>query len=136
MYIYSVYFYILLHLYLLLGYVVCLDPPIYDVCSTLPCGANAECREHNGAGSCTCLQNYYGDPYIGCKPECLQSSDCNLNKACINTKCVNPCINACGENAECSVINHAPMCYCIAGYTGNALFSCHPIPDNGKTSLV
>lgn len=83
------------------------------------------------------MQNYYGDPYISCRPECLQSTDCDSNMACINTKCVNPCINSCGDYAECSVINHVPMCYCIAGYTGNALFSCHPIPDNGKIlSLV
>lgn len=107
-----------------------------DVCSTIPCGANAVCREHNGVGSCTCMQDYFGDPYFGCKPECLQSFDCPCNFACINAKCVDPCENACGMNSECSVVNHSPMCYCIPGYTGNAVFGCHPIPDNGKTSLA
>lgn len=79
------------------------------------------------------MQGYFGDPYFCCKPECLQSFDCPRNFACINAKCVDPCENACGMNAECSVVNHSPMCYCSAGYTGNALFGCHPIPDNGKT---
>lgn len=113
------------------GIVILYTPP--DICSTIPCGANAICREHNGVGSCACLPDYYGDPYFGCKPECLQSFDCPCNFACINAKCVDPCENACGMNAECSVVNHSPMCYCIPDYTGNALFGCYPVPDNGKT---
>lgn len=106
-----------------------------DICSTTTCGCNSICREHNGVGSCTCMQDYFGDPYIGCRPECLQSFDCPFNFACINAKCVDPCENSCGMNAECSVINHSPMCYCAPGYTGNAVIGCHPIPDNCKTSL-
>lgn len=79
------------------------------------------------------MQNYFGDAFIGCRPECLQNSDCTFNMACINMKCTNPCSNACGANAECACVNHNPMCYCNSDYTGNALYGCHPIPDNGKS---
>lgn len=127
-------FYFVIALWVNSYIVVSYTPP--DVCSATPCGTNAICKEHNGVGSCTCMKDYYGDPYFGCKPECLQSFDCPCNFACINTKCVNPCENACGMNAECSVVNHAPMCYCVPGYTGNALYGCHPIPDNSKCLIV
>lgn len=103
-----------------------------DPCVPSPCGANAICRECNGVGACLCMSDYFGDPYLGCRPECLQSSDCPFNKACVNMRCADPCLNACGANAECFVVNHSPMCHCVSGYTGNAMFSCHLIPDNGK----
>lgn len=82
------------------------------------------------------MQDYFGDPYIGCRPECLHSFDCPCNFACINAKCVDPCENSCGMNAECSVVNHSPMCFCTPGYTGNALVGCHPVPDNCKAFVV
>lgn len=113
--------------------VVVLYEPILADC--LQCGPNAVYREQNGVGACVCMQNYFGDPFIGCRPECLQSTDCAFNLACINSKCVDPCNNACGLNAECACVNHNPMCYCIPGHTGNALYGCHPIPDNGKSSV-
>ena len=93
-------------------------------CNPSPCGANAICNERNHAGSCTCLPEYFGDPYIGCRPECVTNSDCDRNKACVNNKCINPCFGACGENAFCRVSNHAPACSCLPGYTGNALNAC------------
>lgn len=97
-------------------------------CEPSPCGANAICRERNGAGSCVCLPEYFGDPYSGCRPECVLSTDCARNKACINNKCKDPCPGTCGVNAECRVSNHAPSCFCLQGFTGNALTACHPIP--------
>lgn len=106
--------------------------PPESICSTTTCGTNAICNEHTGVGSCSCMQDYFGDPYIGCRPECLQSFDCPCNFACINAKCVDPCENSCGMNAECSVVNHSPMCFCAPGFTGNALVGCHPVPDNCK----
>lgn len=88
---------------------------------------NAICREQNNAGSCTCLPDHIGDPYIGCRPECVMNSECPKNRACINNKCKDPCPGTCGINAECYVINHSPSCSCIAGYTGNPLQTCHEI---------
>lgn len=94
-------------------------------CNPSPCGANAICKERNGVGSCTCITEYFGDPYTSCRPECVTNSDCPRDKACTNNKCINPCQGICGINAECHVNNHAPSCTCLAGYTGNPLNACH-----------
>lgn len=100
-------------------------------CLPSPCGANAECREHNGAGSCMCLPEYIGNPYEGCRPECVLNSDCAPNKACVRNKCVDPCPGTCGQNANCQVINHLPSCTCVNGYTGDPFRYCSLI---GKTN--
>lgn len=104
-------------------------------CTPSPCGANAVCREQNGAGSCTCLPEYFGDPYVGCRPECVMNSDCPRTRSCINSKCVDPCPGTCGGNSECHVVNHAPTCTCIAGYIGNPFTACTPQPES-KTYLI
>lgn len=103
-----------------------------DPCHPSPCGANAICKERNGAGSCQCLPEFSGDPYTGCRPECVLNSECPQEKACINNKCVNPCIGICGSYAECRVINHAPSCTCAIGYVGNPLVACHPEPKPAR----
>lgn len=104
-------------------------------CNPSPCGANALCKERNNVGSCVCLPEYFGDPYTGCRPECVTNSDCPRDKACTNNKCRDPCPGVCGLNAECRVYNHAPSCLCIAGYIGNAQTSCH-LPPPSKTILL
>ena len=103
-----------------------------DPCNPSPCGANAVCKERNGAGSCTCLPEYSGDPYTGCRPECVLNTDCNRARACVRNKCVDPCPGACGLNAECRVVNHAPSCSCLPGYTGNPLSTCSLPPTARK----
>lgn len=97
-------------------------------CIPSPCGSNADCKEKNGAGSCVCQANYSGDPYIGCRPECVLSSDCPANRACRNNKCFDPCPGTCGIKAQCEVINHIPTCSCPPGFIGNALAMCKPQP--------
>lgn len=92
-----------------------------DSCNPSPCGSNTECNN----GECACQADYYGDPYIGCRPECTISSDCDKSKICVNKKCINPCPDTCGSNAMCDVVNHIPMCSCPPGYTGNSFVSCH-----------
>lgn len=99
-----------------------LPPP--TPCQPTPCGINAICTERNGAGACKCLPEYRGDPYYECRPECSMNSDCPLNRACINSKCIDPCPGTCGENADCSVVNHSPKCSCYPGYIGNPLTTC------------
>lgn len=101
-------------------------------CIPSPCGANALCREQNGAGSCTCLDDYVGNPYEGCRPECVLSTDCPANKACIRSKCVDPCPGTCGPNAECQVVNHLPSCVCRTGYTGDPFRYCNVLPPERK----
>ena len=104
-------------------------------CNPSPCGANAVCKERNGAGSCACLPEYFGDPYSGCRPECVTNSDCDRSRACVNNKCVDPCPGTCGINAECRVVNHAPSCSCIPGYTGEPLRICNLVQPSKISSF-
>uniref|UniRef100_A0A182XBR0 EGF-like domain-containing protein n=1 Tax=Anopheles quadriannulatus TaxID=34691 RepID=A0A182XBR0_ANOQN len=100
---------------------------IIDPCNPSPCGSNAICKDRNGAGSCKCMPNYFGDPYVNCRPECVQSSECPSTKACVNMRCIDPCLGTCGLNSECRVHNHSPYCSCSPGYTGNPSQACRPI---------
>lgn len=97
-------------------------------CIPSPCGANAVCREQNDVGSCTCLAEYFGDPYEGCQPECIVNSDCPSNKACVKNKCKDPCPGICGLNAECQTVAHIPSCTCLSGYEGDPFRHCSIIP--------
>lgn len=98
-----------------------------------PCGQNAQCTNHNGVARCSCIPPYIGDPYgSGCRPECLMNSDCPSNQACLSSHCRDPCPGVCGNNAQCSVVNHIPVCVCIQGYVGDPFQSCRPKPAEGK----
>lgn len=134
-YVSTLYFYFFF-LYTFFHFIV-VNIPI-NPCNPSPCGSNSICKEYNGAGSCTCLQGYFGDPYSGCKPECIMNNDCPRDKACLGRKCRNPCPGSCGLNAECRVINHNPSCSCISGFTGNALRICHEIrvPSKNKCNII
>lgn len=105
---------------------VLVEPVVTDACSNVRCGSNAECIN----GQCQCLPEYHGDPYFNCRPECVFSTDCDIKKACVQQKCVDPCIGTCGVNAICQVVNHIPMCTCNNGFTGNAFVVCNPIRGN------
>lgn len=61
--------------------------------------------------------------------ECTSNNDCTLGKACVNSKCVNPCSipKVCGDNTDCSIQNDAAMCNCKAGYTGDPHLGCTSI---------
>lgn len=108
------------------------DPP-QSPCSLSPCGINAVCNERNGAGSCACVPEFFGDPYVECRPECVTNSDCPKSRSCVNNKCRDPCSSGtCGINAECRVFSHSPTCSCLEGYTGNPSSSCHIIPEIRK----
>lgn len=96
-------------------------------CEPSPCGPNSQCREVNGQAVCSCLPNFIGSP-PGCRPECVVSSECPTDKACINQKCADPCPGTCGLNANCQVINHSPICSCSARFTGNPFTRCYQIP--------
>lgn len=100
-------------------------------CQPSPCGPNSQCREINNQAICSCLPNYVGSS-PGCRPECVVSSECSYDRACINQKCVDPCPGVCGTNAECRVLNHSPICNCLQGYTGNAFTRCYPIPETPR----
>lgn len=112
-------------------YVAVQQAPV-DPCNPSPCGPNSQCKVNNGQAICSCLPEYIGSP-PGCRPECVVSTECASNKACINQKCVDPCRGTCGQNAQCQVINHSPICSCLSGMTGDPFIRCYPIPS--KISL-
>lgn len=92
-------------------------------CNPSPCGPNSNCREHNSQAVCTCQPNYIGSP-PQCRPECVVSSECPTEKACINNRCADPCPHTCGIGSVCHTNNHNPICACPSGYTGDPFTQC------------
>lgn len=103
-------------------------------CDPNPCGTNAQCKTQNGAIDCSCPGNYVGDPFSSCRPECVLNTDCPRDKSCSRNRCVDPCAGACGDNADCRVANHIPVCSCKEAHTGDPYGSCRPIPVKSKNS--
>lgn len=99
----------------------------HNPCSPSPCGPNSICQIKQNRAVCSCSVNYIGSP-PRCRPECIHSSDCPQDKACIREKCDNPCLNACGVNAECHVVAHSAYCACSRGFEGDAFIGCSQIP--------
>lgn len=95
-------------------------------CTPSPCGPNSQCREINGQAVCSCVPGYMGSPPT-CRPECVSSSECPLNQACINQKCIDPCPGTCGLSTRCNVVNHNPICSCLDRYSGDPFTRCTPI---------
>ena len=110
-------------------------PPATEVdpCYPSPCGANADCINKNGVGVCKCRPEFFGNPYEGCRPECVLDTNCAKNKICEANKCINPCPARCGSGAECLVVNHIIMCSCPTGLTGDPFSYCRPIPKDPPT---
>lgn len=98
-------------------------PNLANPCEPTPCGPYSQCRETNGQATCSCLPTYIGVP-PNCKPECTVSSDCSLNLACKNNKCIDPCPDSCGQQSTCRVVNHSPICSCKPGFTGDPFTYC------------
>ncbi|CAK1581918.1 unnamed protein product, partial [Parnassius mnemosyne] len=95
-------------------------------CTPSPCGPNSQCKEVNSQAVCSCQTDFIGTP-PNCRPECTINSECASDKACKNRKCVDPCINQCGRNANCRVIAHNPICSCQDHFTGDPFTNCMPI---------
>lgn len=115
-------------LHVLLYTLLFLERPIVyeeeNPCIPSPCGPNSICRVQSSRAVCSCATNYIGRP-PSCRPECVVNSDCPMSLSCINEKCKNPCQGSCGPNAECKVVSHSPMCYCLNGYTGDPFSNCY-----------
>ena len=103
-----------------------------DTISCPKCGFNAQCeiREEGSSVSCKCMNGYLGDPQTGCRPECILSSECEGNEACLDKRCQDPCASTCGVNAKCSVVNHFAVCTCQESYSGNPFKICTKIDDS------
>lgn len=109
--------------------------PVLNPCIPSPCGPNSECRDIGDLPSCSCMQDYIGNP-PNCRAECNIHSDCSTDKACIRQKCKDPCPGSCGNNAECSVFNHIPACSCLHGFTGDPYTNCYPKITPCKDNLI
>jgi len=104
----------------------CKDNRCRNPCAYGACGDGAHCNVVNNRVDCKCPENFKGDPFDRCYAECTHHDDCSNNQACIKLSCADPCINACGTNAECRVDDHQPICSCPKGYTGRPFESCRP----------
>lgn len=109
-----------------------LEDTVQNSCTPSPCGPNSHCQEVNGIAVCKCIEGFMGNPPT-CRPECVVSSDCELSKACVNQKCRDPCPGSCGVRAECSVVNHNPICRCPQGLSGDPFAACTVI---GKIIVI
>merc|ERR1712227_84341 len=110
-------------------------PP--DPCFPSPCGPNTQCSVNRlgnpvcecvSAGeraTCKCPPGYKGDPFVSCrKGDCEYDSECPASLACFNYNCKDPCIGTCGQNTNCEVRNHRPICSCVEGFRGDPLVAC------------
>lgn len=111
-----------------LSFIIAIIQPYKNPCSPSPCGLNSRCKENNGQAICSCENNYIGAP-PNCRPECVTNSDCSLDKACVGQKCSDPCLNSCGNDASCKVINHSPICSCSYPLTGDPFVRCYKQPS-------
>lgn len=92
-------------------------------CLPSPCGSNADCRVQENHPICTCISGMFGAP-PNCRPECMIDQDCISSLACIQKKCLDPCVGSCGFNTNCTVQNHRPICQCYEGYEGDPFSGC------------
>lgn len=119
----------------------CIANECQDPCGDSICGIDAECAMKNHAVSCTCPENYDGNPFERCvkiveptkREECQLNADCGQSTACVRGKCVDPCSEFCGKNAMCKVVNYIPICTCPADYSGNPSVECRPLQSNRDT---
>ena len=115
----------------LVGSEMCIRDRPPNPCNPTPCGPNSQCQIASGQAQCSCLFNMIGAA-PNCRPECLDSSDCQSTQTCLNQRCIDPCPGLCGANTDCRVLNHSPFCSCIQGYTGDAFSDCKPSSVVGK----
>jgi len=96
-----------------------------DPCSPSPCGLDANCLKRGRLAECQCPAGYKGDPYVACRRgDCEYDRECPNNRACFDYNCRDPCIEACGLNANCEVRDHRPICSCPKGFRGDPLVAC------------
>jgi hypothetical protein len=101
---------------------------VTNPCEPSPCGPFSQCRVINGDQSiCSCQPGYIGSP-PSCRPQCVSDSDCELTKACSNSKCTDVCLGACGRNSICDAKNHRAYCRCEKGFIGDPFTSCQREP--------
>jgi len=102
---------------------VCSNYKCENPCENL-CGDNAKCTVRNHRATCSCPEDFLGDPFTRCYPECVEHEECPRHKACFSFRCTDPCEGACGINANCEVKNHKAICSCPKDYVGHPFERC------------
>ena len=93
------------------------------------CGPFSIAKITNNQCRCTCQDHHVGTP-PNCQPECLANSDCPAHQSCQNRRCIDPCQDTCGGNADCKVFNHRALCACKEGHIGDPYYKCTREPPN------
>lgn len=98
-------------------------------CLDNPCQLNANCVNNRGSYTCSCVNGTILDASTGnCRSpgECFSDSDCSEKTKCNNNYCIDPCEKSspCGENAECIVSDHNPVCECPSDSQGDPYKKC------------
>ena len=111
--------------------VLCRAGCLNDPCAVNnPCGENAICENNGQRPTCSCPDGHAGDPYVRCvRGDCIANEDCNVDQACKDFRCVDPCSFSCGNGADCTPRNHVAICRCPRGRTGDPFQVCirdHP----------
>merc|ERR1712106_9783 len=112
---------------------ICRDRNCINPCIVAnPCATNAVCDVRQHSVTCNCPSGFTGDPFSNCyaiepRPECTADPDCPQDQACINERCINPCIidNPCAPQARCTARAHHPVCTCPEGYGGDPYRQCY-----------
>lgn len=99
-----------------------------DPCYPSPCGEGAICEVRNSIAVCKCPQDYLGNAFTRCYPECTSHQECPGHLACFGLKCKDPCVGACGRNANCEVnrSSHKAVCSCPKDHGGHPFDECRP----------
>lgn len=114
------------------GNLACLSGVCKNPCN---CGVNSDCKVHKHKPVCSCKIGHEGDPNVVCHAiGCRSNSECEHDKACVNSHCISPCLldNPCSANAECFVQQNKAQCRCANGYIGDPYQGCRAIECLGN----
>lgn len=109
-------------------------PTPVDPCESSPCGPNSLCINSGDTPACSCQPGFIGAP-PNCRPECTISAECPATLACVAQKCKDPCEQACGTRAICSVVDHRAICACEPGLEGDPFQGCSQPKGNCQSHI-
>ncbi|KAK9880682.1 hypothetical protein WA026_011918 [Henosepilachna vigintioctopunctata] len=112
------------------------------------CGFDAVCVMISHNAVCKCKPGLTGNPMLSCSElptntpcgpgdncRCNTNMDCPAELACVRGICIDLCLmgKKCGLDAVCVMHNHAAVCKCKPGLTGDPLISCNTFAVNSPS---